>query len=348
MEPRIFARFAESLRGQRDALVSWLGAASDAEKETRLGPTTQTAIQEHLDVLENAIGKAEASELGRCKVCHDYVEEHWLETDYTSCVCIDHLTGPERSRLEAELELSQKVQKALLPHNVPDLSGWEIAAFSRPASIVGGDYFDFGTFANGHQALVIADVMGKGMPASMLMASLQASLRIIIPESTTPQTVLDRVNQVFCHNINLTKFVTIVVAALDPRTGILRYANAGHNPPLLLRHGNRHGSAIPELLMPTGAAIGLLENSLFEVKEVCLGVGDTLVFYTDGLIDAGILTGESFGDERLQDFLRKNNGLPANALMRGLLQQLQGFAGNAAPADDTTIVVVRRVHRDGD
>ena len=96
--------------------------------------------------------------------------------------------------------------------------------------------------------------------------------------------------------------------------------------------------------MPTGAAIGLLENSLFEVKEICLGEGDTLVFYTDGLIDAGILTGESFGDERLRDFLRKNNGLPANTLMRGLLQELQGFAGNAAPADDTTIVVVRRVH----
>jgi sigma-B regulation protein RsbU (phosphoserine phosphatase) len=232
------------------------------------------------------------------------------------------------------------VQKALLPQILPQLPGWEIAAFSRPASIVGGDYFDFGTFANGHQALVIADVMGKGMPASMLMASLQASLRIIIPESTSPCDVLDRVNQVFCHNIHLTKFVTIVVAELDPRTGIIRYANAGHNPPIVLRGPDGPGGPQTELLMPTSTAIGLLEKATFEAREIRLGEGDTLVFYTDGVIDAGMHSGDAFGEDRLRSFVERNNGLHAKPLMQGL--QNSGNYQQCPLVDDTTIMVIKR------
>lgn len=342
MEQGVFSRFAESLKGQRDALASWMRSASPGEKQIRLGPAAEGTIENHIGVLERAIGKAETGELGRCTVCNDFVEQHWLEVDYTSSVCIDHLNGEQRNRLEAELELSQKVQKALLPQTVPALPGWEVAVFSRPASIVGGDYFDFGRFSNGHQAFVIADVMGKGMPASMLMASLQASLRIIIPESDTPSTVLDRVNQVFRHNINLTKFVTIVVAELDPGTGILRYANAGHNPPLVVRRGAGNGAACTDLLLPTGAAIGLLEDAHFEAKEIQLEAGDALFFYTDGVTDAGLHAGETYGDDRLLQFLKKNRSQSADLMMRGILQELRTFTRDAPLADDATIMVVKR------
>ena len=342
MEQGVFSRLAESLKGQRDALASWLRIATPDEKKIRLGPAHEGTIENHLGVLERAINKAETGELGRCTVCNDFVEQHWLEADYTSSVCIEHLNGEQRNRLEAELELSQKVQKALLPQVVPALPGWEIAVFSRPASIVGGDYFDFGRFANGHQAFVIADVMGKGMPASMLMASLQASLRIIIPESDTPSTVLDRVNQVFCHNINLTKFVTIVVAELDTATGVLRYANAGHNPPLVVRRGAGNGTACTDLLLPTGAAIGLLEDAQFEVREIRLEGGDSLFFYTDGVIDAGLHHGELYGDDRLRLFLKNNRSQSADLMMRSILQELQTFTRNAPLADDATIMVVKR------
>jgi phosphoserine phosphatase RsbU/P len=342
MEQGLFDRFAQRLKDQRDALTSWLRFASPREKEIRFGPSGENAIAGHLGALDHAIRQADSSELGRCTVCNGFVESFWLETDYTSCVCIEHLTGEQRSRLESELELSQKVQRALLPQQVPQLSGWEIAVFSRPASIVGGDYFDFGRFQNGHQAFVIADVMGKGMPASMLMASLQASLRIIIPESPGPSAVLDRVNQVFCHNINLTKFVTLFVGELDPASGILRYANAGHNPPLLLRTTDSTETGSIQALPPTGAAIGLLENARFGMEEIQIQAGESLVLYTDGVSEAGIQAGEMFGEERMKEYLLKSQEESATLLMRGLLQELFAFTQNAAPADDSTIMVVRR------
>jgi phosphoserine phosphatase RsbU/P len=254
-------------------------------------------------------------------------------------VCLEHLSEAERSRLESELELSQKVQKALLPHSVPDLPGWEVAAFSRPASIVGGDYFDFARFGNGHHALIIADVMGKGMPASMLMASLQASLRILTPEADSPSDVLSRINTIFCHNINLTKFVTLVIAELDPSTGTLRYANAGHNPPFILRN-NPHAS--PEPLLPTGAAIGLMEGATFETKTAQLGVGDTIVMYTDGITEAGAHQERMFGEDRLTEYLTMNRDTAAQTLIKGLLATVEAHTHNAPPADDTTVIVVRR------
>jgi phosphoserine phosphatase RsbU/P len=342
MEQTLFARFAQNLKNQRESLASWLRLASPQEKLTRFGPSPQTEIKKHIHVLDNAIDKAETEELGRCTVCNGFVESFWLETDYTTCVCIEHLTGEERSRLEAELELSQKVQKALLPQDAPQLPGWEVAVFSRPASIVGGDYFDFGKFANGHQAYVIADVMGKGMPASMLVASLQASLRIIIPESTSPGAVLDRVNQVFCHNINLTKFVSIVIAGLDPETGVLRYANAGHNPPLVVRQSDHSLPVRTEALWPTGAAIGLLEHATFGDEEIRLDPGDSLVMFTDGVVEAGVQKGEMFGDDRMQRYLERSHEESANVLLRGLLQEVHAFTRNAPPTDDTTIMVVKR------
>lgn len=342
MEQSLFARFAESLRDRRNMLVEWLGAASPEERQVRLGPAPEKAMQNHFEVIERAIDKAHAHELGKCTVCNEFVGQDWLERDFTTSVCIDHLTGEERSRLEAELELSQKVQQALLPQRVPQLPGWEVAAFSRPASIVGGDYYDFGRFANGHQAFLIADVMGKGMPASMLMASLQASLKIIIPESTDPCTVMSRINQIFCHNIHLTKFVTLVVAELDTASGTVRYANAGHNPPYLVRQSNGDGAACTELLPPTGAAIGLIEEARFEAKSVQLKAGDALVFYTDGVTDAGVHSGTMFGEDRLRDYLRKNYRQPAGGLLRGILQEVQTFTRDAPPSDDTTIMVVKR------
>jgi phosphoserine phosphatase RsbU/P len=342
MEQTLFDRFAQRLRDQRDTLTSWLRFASAREKEIRFGPAGENAIAGHLGALDNAIQQADDSELGRCTVCNGFVESFWLESDYTHCVCIEHLTGEERSRLESELELSQKVQRALLPQEVPQINGWEVAVFSRPASIVGGDYFDFGRFRNGHQAFVIADVMGKGMPASMLMASLQASLRIIIPESNGPTTVLDRVNKVFCHNINLTKFVTLFVAELDPANGVVRYANAGHNPPLVLRNSDNASARSIETLPPTGAAIGLLENARFGAEDIQIKAGESLVLYTDGVSEAGIQAGEMFGEERIKQYLLTSQNESATVLMRGLLQELYAFTQSSTPADDSTIMVVRR------
>ncbi len=341
MDNPLFRRIADSLREQKQSLSAWLGAESQSTKAIRLGARPERDVRDHLSVVEAALRQAESGALGTCTVCHEQVESHWLETNYTHSVCLEHLTGEQRSRLESELELSQKVQQALLPQSVPVIPGWEIAAFSQPASIVGGDFFDFLRFRGGGEALLIADVMGKGVPASMLMASLQASLRIIVPESDSPDRALLRANDLFYHNIRLTKFVSIVLARIWPDGGEVQYANAGHHPPLLVRQA-ANGSGRLTALRPTGAAIGLVENATFSTGSVHAAVGDVLVFYTDGVVEAVDPGGEQFGEERLTQFLLSNIGNRAGEIARGLRDAVNGFSKGRPLMDDTTILVCKR------
>ena len=335
MENAVLQRLRESLSQQRQNLAEWLGRTRPQDKMIRVGPLGQKAIEEHLQTLDAALQKAQENALGLCEVCHDHVEPSRLEMDYTACVCIEHLTGKERTQLENELELSQKVQRALLPHDVPHISGVEIAAFSQPAHFVGGDYFDFLHFKDGSHAIVIADVMGKGMPASMLMASLQASLRIIAPESAEPAEVVARLNHLFCHNIRLTKFVSLFLARYDENSRVLTYCNAGHNPPLVYRSD---GSI--RTLLPTGAAIGLVEQTTFEQRRIGLGPGDRVLLYTDGVVESLNKQNELFGQERLEKFLRTSSQLSAHQLVTSLRDRVQQFIETTAPTDDTTIIAL--------
>ncbi|MBP1653687.1 MAG: protein serine phosphatase with GAF(s) sensor(s) [Bacteroidetes bacterium] len=341
MESDFLVRMSEQLRAQRRTLLEWLKGTPGAARDLRLGTQPPEAVEAHVHVLEDAIARADAGELGRCTVCHEHVESHWLQMDYTTSVCIEHLTGEERSQLEAELELSQRVQRALLPRETPSIPGFDVAAFSQPASIVGGDYFDFLRFADGVPAVIIADVMGKGMPASMLMASLQAYLRVILPESTSPADVLGRLNRLFCHNIQLTKFVSLVVARLTPKDGRFVYGNAGHHPPMLIRRG-ADGAAMA-MLRPTGAAIGLVEGAIFAEAEAEMRRGDILIFYTDGVVEARDPEGREFGDEGLGRYAGENRSAPPGPFVRGLRQRLQEFTAGRPLSDDTTIVAVRRL-----
>jgi sigma-B regulation protein RsbU (phosphoserine phosphatase) len=336
MDSTVLQRLREGIAQQRQSLVEWLTRAPASVKQLRAGPAGEDAVQEHLRTLDKAAQKADDKTLGLCDVCHDYIETSRLEMDYTASVCIEHLTGEERSRLENELELSQKVQRALLPHSVPDIRGLEVAAFSQPAHIVGGDYFDFLRLKDGSHAFVIADVMGKGMPASMLMASLQASLRIIAPESTSPADVVARLNYLFCHNIRLTKFVTIFLARYDEHTRELTYCNAGHNPPLVHRAGGP-----VESLPPTGAAIGLVEQTDFAHHTITLHTGDRVLLYTDGVVESPNSQSALFGQERLEEFLIGSPTLTPQQMISRLRDELQKFSGLATPTDDTTVIAVK-------
>lgn len=341
MEPSILSRIAQALRQQESSLRAWLSSTPPQVREIQLGGRATAEVEEHLHVLGDAIAKAEHNELGICTVCHEPVGDHYLQTDYTHSVCLEHLSAPERSKLEAELELSVKVQQGLLPHAVPIIDGWEVAAFSQPASIVGGDYFDFLRFSDGAHAIIIADVMGKGLPASLLMASLQASLRIIVPESAEPHEVLHRLNRIFLHNTQLTKFVTIVVLRIEAGKGIIRYANGGHHPPLLV--GTTRTSRAHLLqLRPTGAAIGLVERATFTTEAISVEPGESLFLYTDGLVEARDTTREEFGDERLRATLSDYVGFLPSSLVREVRQRLATFTGDGPLFDDTTLLAVRR------
>jgi sigma-B regulation protein RsbU (phosphoserine phosphatase) len=339
MSANLFERFRQGLLGQRRNLADWLLHTPPDKKRLRLGPAGEQAIEAHLQTLDAAIQKTEDETLGLCTVCHDYIESSRLEMDYTACVCLEHMTGDEKSRLEQELELSQKVQKALLPQEIPNVPGLQLAAFSQPAQIVGGDYFDFFEFRDGRFGFAVGDVMGKGMSASLLMANLQASLRILVRDHDTPDAVLARLNTLFVHNIRLTKFVTLFLARYDSTARTLMYGNAGHNPPMVLRQGPEGGSV--SWLRPNGAAVGLVEDSTFRTDSVRLRAGDVLVFYTDGVTETRNPKDEEFGEERLAEMAQKHCGLPPSELIKRIREAIREFAGNAPPMDDTTMVVGR-------
>lgn len=341
METNVFERIRLSVSEQRQNLIEWLANTPTWKKQIRLGPAKEGAVQSHLQVLETTIEKGQSHTLGLCEVCHDYIEPSRLEMDYTTCVCLDHLSPTEKDRLEFELELSSRVQQALLPQHIPDIPGLELAAFSRPAQIVGGDYFDFFRFRDGAHGLVIGDVAGKGMSASLLMAGLQASLRTLAPDYDSPAEVVRRLNLLFCHNIHLTSFVTLFVARFEAQTQRLVYCNAGHNPPLLFRP-RPNGGAPLTWLAPTGAAIGLIEEFQFEEQTVSLAPGDTLLLYTDGVTEAINPQQEEFGPERLADLVHQGANGSAQALIQAVRQRLQEFTNSQPPLDDTTMVVGKR------
>ena len=340
MENTVNQRLRESLSDRRQAILSWLRQTPDDKKQTRTGPAGGEVVEDELHLLDEALNKAEENTLGLCTVCHDYVDTSRLEMDFTACVCIEHLSAEVKSRLENDLELSQKVQRALLPHEVPKIRGLEIAAFSQPAHIVGGDYFDFLRFRDGSHGIVIADVQGKGMPASLLMASFQASLRIIVPEASSPAQVMERLNVLFRHNIRLTKFVTVFLARYDEQSGELSYCNSGHNPPMLAR-----ADGTTALLRPTAAAIGLAEQTRFANTSVRLESGDRLLLYTDGVVEARNSVAEEFGEQGLQDVLRNAAGFSSPGHVAALKDALRAYTGTTVPADDTTVIAIRMISR---
>jgi RNA polymerase-binding transcription factor DksA len=267
MEALVLQRMRKSLLQKRDSLTEWLHATPLEKKEVLLGPSTEQSVRTRLEVIDGTISKADSKTLGKCEVCHEDVEPELLEVDYTACVCLEHLSKEERRNLENELELAQEVQKMLLPQEVPNIPGLEIAAFSRPAQIVGGDYFDFIDFSNGLHGLAVADVAGHGVSASLHMASIQALLRTLVPVNQSPAEVMRQIHKLFIHNIRFETFVTFFIGAFDSLTKTLTFSNAGHLPPLVL-HKNQSNNESVEMLQPTGAAIGLVEEAEYAEKTI--------------------------------------------------------------------------------
>jgi len=344
VEVTVFQRIQNNLRQKRQTLTNWLNNTPIEIKEVHLGPADPGDVEAQIAVIDEAIQKAGNETLGLCEVCQGTVEDRLLEMDYTACVCLDHLSEPERRKLEAELEFSQIVQRAMMPQQAPSIPGLDVAAFSRPAQIIGGDYFDFFEFRDRAPGLIIADAMGHGISASMLMASLQTGLHTLAPEVEAPAAVIDRLNRVFLHNANFTTFVTAFLARYDPPNGAggevvrkLTYCNAGHNPPLLYHRAEQKCS----WLNPTGPSVGLVENFQARMETVPLMSGDTLLMYTDGVTEATNPNQEEFGTERLKSLLEQNAALSAQNLLLTVRHALTDFAGAQPLEDDVTLLVCK-------
>ncbi len=335
MATNIFQRIQGGLVAKRQNLTEFLESAPESKKE--LCCEDERNVQAHLHVIDTALEELDEQILGLCEVCHDYIDPSRLEMDYTAHVCLDHLSEPERRRLEAELELSAIVQRALLPQIPPQIPGVELAAFSRPAEIVGGDYFDFFHFRDGAHGLVIADIPGHGVSAGMLMSSLQTAIRTMAPETDSPSEILTRINRFYIHNINFTTFVTVFLARFDPLTRALTYVSAGHNPPAIIRRGGIEVA----WLKPTAPAIGLAEEFHPRTELVTLEHGDLLFLYTDGVTEAFNPELEPFGTLRLAELLGENADLGASNIIQTVRRGLEAFGDGHALEDDTTFVALK-------
>ncbi len=242
------------------------------------------------------------------------------------------LEALELQRIEQELRVARLIQQFLLPKSVPAVAGWEVTAHYQPARAVGGDFYDFIAFPDGRIAFVIGDVTDKGVPAALVMATTRTLLRSAAERLVSPGAVLEQTNNQLVENIPPKMFVTCLYALLDPSTGHLVFANAGHDVPY-----RRTRAGVVEL-RARGMPLGLLPNMSYEQHEVTLRPGECVLFYSDGLVEAHSPTREMFGFPRLQAMMAEPTG---DNLVSFLLGRLHAFTGPQwEQEDDVTIVLL--------
>ena len=244
----------------------------------------------------------------------------------------------ERELVEQELRVARSIQHASLPKEVPQLQGWRISPYYRPARAVGGDFYDFHPLPEGRLGVVVGDATGKGVPAALVMSTtcgmLQLAARAL--DTSSPGEILKQVNEALLARISLNMFVTCFYAILEPESGTLTYANAGHDLPCL-----RHGDGDAEELRARGMPLGLMAGMGYEEKETILEVGESALFYSDGLIEAHNPMGEMFGFPRLRALVAEHG--EEQSLGNILLEELYSFVGDGwEQEDDITLLTLRR------
>lgn len=245
----------------------------------------------------------------------------------------------QREQLDREMAITREVQQRLFPHRLPEVQGIEYTGACRPAQSVGGDYYDFIELPDGTFAFAVGDVSGKGMPAALLMSALQASVRGQAMNGVTDLAIFMRnVNRLLYDMSPKSHFATLFYGIFDPASNVLRYASAGHNPPILLRV-----SGEVELLAPNGPGVGILRLSQYKQSETHFESGDLLVAFTDGFTEAMNGAKEEFGDQRLLDTVREAAGLAPDAILNHAMSAVDRFVAGATQHDDMTMVVLKAV-----
>ena len=243
------------------------------------------------------------------------------------------------ARIEQELKVARLIQQTLLPKTLPELTGYDVAAYYQPAREVGGDFYDFVDLEDGRLGLVVGDVTDKGVPAALVMATTRTMLRAAAQRLFSPGEVLQRVNEVLVQDIPPNMFVTCLYAVLDPQSGRLLYANAGHDLPYMRRAGRSEGA---EEMRATGMPLGLMPGMAYEEKEIVVEKGESVLFYSDGLVEAHDPRGEMFGFPRLQGLVGTHRS-GGSALISFLLSELTRFTGEGwEQEDDITLVTLER------
>ncbi len=242
----------------------------------------------------------------------------------------------EKKRLEAQLEVARQVQLSLLPPRDPKLEGFDISAYNFSTEEVSGDYYDFVSLYEDHLGLVIADVSGKGVPAALLMAFLRASLRAAIHIGYAPNVSMSKVNYLLWESIETNQFVTAFYGALDGTNKTLAYANAGHNPPLLM---DREGNA--RFIERGGLPLGMFKDARYYEYYLPIESGQTLVLYTDGVTEAENEHGEEYGRGRLEQAVREGRDHSARELINFIHTDMLEWTAGRGATDDVTFVIIK-------
>jgi steroid delta-isomerase-like uncharacterized protein len=243
----------------------------------------------------------------------------------------------ERERIEQELKVARRTQKEFLPKALPDLKGWEFAHYYQPAREVGGDFYDFLDLEDGRLGLVVGDATSKGMPAALVMAAARSMIRALAQSLGSPGEILKRVNSALYPDTPSDMFVTCFYAILNPDSGRLLYANAGHDLPYIRR---RSGEDTQEL-RARGMPLGMMPEMSYEEKEASLREGDSVLFYSDGLVEAHDPHYEMFGFPRLRRLVAEHD--EERLLVDFLIDELSSFVGEDwEQEDDITLVTLLR------
>ncbi len=243
----------------------------------------------------------------------------------------------EKERLEEELHIARTIQQKLLPDNVPDVKGLDVAAKNVPSYQVGGDYYDLIRDERGALTMAIADVTGKGVPASLLMANLQSVLHVLHPFDIGMEEATGQINALIYQNTPSDKFISFFWGRYNPDNGVLEYVNAGHNPPLLIP-----GRGNPQLLTEGGVLLGAMPTLMpYKTGTVRLKPGDILVLYTDGITEAMNQSGEEYDETRLLEFVSENRELEPEALIEGIISDVKSFSSDNI-GDDLTMIICKK------
>jgi len=289
-----------------------------------------------LQEVDAALRRMDTGTFGRCETCADPIEPDRLLTDPLVRFCLDHLTTREQRALEQDLDLAARIQRELLPKRDSHVDGWDVAYHYQPAGPVSGDYCDLIRGIAGDTYFLVGDVAGKGVAAAMLMSHLSAMLRTLASVGLPLGQLIERASRVFCESTLPTHYATLVCGRAS-MSGEIEICNAGHPPPLVV-----HAGGEIERVDATGLPLGMFCSERFSSHTVQLTPGETLLFYTDGLVEAQDATGEEYGIERLCTLAASAGALPPTPLVERCARDLAAFAGTPAWADDVTIMAVRR------
>ena len=268
----------------------------------------------------------------------DFVQKPWDNAQLLAMLRSEIEAGRDRRRQaqdeRRELEEALRIQRKLLPTVVPQIDGCEIATQWRPASGVGGDCYDLIPFENSRIAVCIADVVGKGIPAALLMSNLQASVRAFASEAAQPAELCQQVNRILCGRIAEGRFISFFYCRVDTSLGVVTYANAGHYPPVIL-----HADGSVQRLEHGGPVLGVFNDASYDQAHVQVSSGDRLIMFTDGVTEARNSADEEFGEDRLIAAAVENRACSAPALEARLAACVSSFAGGVFE-DDATLIVV--------